>query len=56
MAAGTATESVEQGDKVTLRVIVDKERNQVVYAEAGKDFVDVLFSFITLPYNCKTRC
>ncbi|CAJ2670647.1 unnamed protein product [Trifolium pratense] len=49
MAAGTATESVEQGDKVTLRVIVDKGRNQVVYAEAGKDFVDVLFSFLTLP-------
>ncbi|MCH92677.1 DUF674 family protein, partial [Trifolium medium] len=55
MAADTATESVEQGDKVTLRVIVDKARNQVVYAEAGKDFVDVLFSFLTLPLGTIAR-
>ncbi|XP_045793450.1 uncharacterized protein LOC123888431 [Trifolium pratense] len=55
MAAGMASESVEQGDKVTLRVIVDKGRNQVVYAEAGKDFVDVLFSFLTLPLGTIAR-
>ncbi|WJX76560.1 hypothetical protein P8452_59966 [Trifolium repens] len=47
--------AAEQGDKVTLRVIVDKERNQVVYAEAGKDFVDVLFSFLTFPLGTIAR-
>jgi hypothetical protein len=36
-------------DKVTLKVMVDKEKNKVLYAEADKDFVDVLFSFLTLP-------
>jgi len=29
--------------------MVVKERSKVLYAEAGKDFVDVLFSFLTLP-------
>jgi hypothetical protein len=47
--------AAEQGDKVTLRVIVDIERNQVVYAEAGKDFVDVLFSFLTFPLGTIAR-
>ena len=42
-------------DKVTLRVMVDKERNKVLYAEAGKDFVDVLFSFLTLPLGTIAR-
>ncbi|GAU40128.1 hypothetical protein TSUD_162970 [Trifolium subterraneum] len=39
----------EQVDKVSIRVLVEKGKNKVVYAEAGKDFVDVLFSFLTLP-------
>jgi hypothetical protein len=33
-------------NKVTLRVMMNKERNKVMYAEAGKDFVDALFSFL----------
>ncbi|PNX74767.1 DUF674 family protein [Trifolium pratense] len=47
--------SAEHVDKVTLRVLVDKEKNKVVYAEAGKDFVDVLFSFLTLPLGTIAR-
>lgn len=35
--------------KVSLRLIIDEGRNKVVLAEAGKDFVEVLFSFLTLP-------
>lgn len=35
--------------KVYLRLVIDEEKNKVVLAEAGKDFVDVLFSFLTLP-------
>ncbi|RHN46341.1 hypothetical protein MtrunA17_Chr7g0241201 [Medicago truncatula] len=55
MAADIATESFEQGDKVTLRVLVDKQKSKVVYAEAGKDFVDALFSFLTLPLGTIAR-
>ncbi|XP_058761283.1 uncharacterized protein LOC131634649 [Vicia villosa] len=49
------TESTEPVDNVRLRVLVDKERKRVVYAEAGKDFVDVLFSFLTLPLGSIAR-
>ncbi|RHN46345.1 hypothetical protein MtrunA17_Chr7g0241251 [Medicago truncatula] len=41
--------SAEQVDKVSLRVVVLKEKNKVLFAEAGKDFVDVLLSFLSLP-------
>ena len=34
---------------IPLEVLVDKEKNNVVFAVAGKDFVDVLLSFLTLP-------
>ncbi|XP_024626724.1 uncharacterized protein [Medicago truncatula] len=35
--------------------MVDGKRNKVVYAEAGKDFVDALFSFLTLPLGTIAR-
>ncbi|KAE9618130.1 hypothetical protein Lalb_Chr03g0042911 [Lupinus albus] len=35
--------------QVTLKILVDVKKNEVVYAEAGKDFVDVLLSFLTFP-------
>lgn len=53
--ASTKSQSVEQGDKTCLRVLVDKERNRVLYAESGKDFVDVLFGFFTLPLGTIAR-
>ncbi|CAL0302654.1 unnamed protein product [Lupinus luteus] len=40
---------------VTLRILVDGKKNKVVYAEAGKDFVDVLLSFLTLPLGTIAR-
>ncbi|XP_028770581.1 uncharacterized protein LOC114727958 [Neltuma alba] len=40
---------------ISLRVVVDKEQNRVLYAEAGKDFVDILLSFLTLPLGTITR-
>lgn len=55
MAAGNATVSVEQIDKITLRVMLDKKENKVLYAEAGKDFVDALLSFFTLPLGTIVR-
>lgn len=39
----------------SLRLLVDKKKNKVVLAEAGKEFVDVLFSFLTLPMGTVVR-
>ncbi|GAU50821.1 hypothetical protein TSUD_177600 [Trifolium subterraneum] len=50
-----ATASDEQGDKVPIKVLVDKEKCKVLFAEATKDFVDVLFSFLTLPLGTIAR-
>ncbi|KAK7395223.1 hypothetical protein VNO78_15771 [Psophocarpus tetragonolobus] len=42
-------------EQVSLKLVVDKESNKVVFAEAGKDFVDVLFSFLTMPLGTIAR-
>lgn len=34
---------------VSLKLFMDKESNQVLFAEAGKEFVDFLFNFLALP-------
>ncbi|KAI3679630.1 hypothetical protein L2E82_51170 [Cichorium intybus] len=34
---------------VQLKVYVDKKKTKVMFAEAEEDFVDILFSFFTLP-------
>ncbi|CAL9214507.1 unnamed protein product [Arabidopsis halleri] len=39
----------------SLRLLVDKKKNKVVLAEAGKEFVDVLFRFLTLPMGTVVR-
>ncbi|XP_058741693.1 uncharacterized protein LOC131614082 [Vicia villosa] len=44
MATSTETE-----EYVLLKLLVNEETNKVVFAEAGKDFVDILCSFLTLP-------
>ncbi|CAA7061801.1 unnamed protein product [Microthlaspi erraticum] len=41
--------------KLTLRLVVDEEKNKVVLAEADRDFVDVLFSLVTLPMGTIVR-
>ncbi|CAA7038823.1 unnamed protein product [Microthlaspi erraticum] len=40
---------------IRLKLLVDKEKNKVVLAEVGKDFVDVLFSFLILPIGTIVR-
>ncbi|XP_058741677.1 uncharacterized protein LOC131614067 [Vicia villosa] len=40
---------------VSLKLLVNKDTNKVLFAEAGKDFVDVLFSFLTLPLGTIAR-
>ncbi|MCH85602.1 DUF674 family protein, partial [Trifolium medium] len=41
--------------QVPLKLLVNKETNKVLFAEAGKDFVDILFSFLTLPLGTIAR-
>ncbi|XP_058741705.1 uncharacterized protein LOC131614093 [Vicia villosa] len=48
--AATQTEAY-----VPLKLVVNKESNKVIFAEAGKDFVDVLFSFLTFPLGTIAR-
>ncbi|VVA99334.1 unnamed protein product [Arabis nemorensis] len=38
-----------------LKLLVDKEKKKVVLAKAGKDFVDVLFSFLLMPMETIVR-
>jgi hypothetical protein len=35
--------------KIRVKFLVDNEKRKVVFAESGKEFVDVLLSFLTLP-------
>ncbi|KAJ8615864.1 hypothetical protein MRB53_035236 [Persea americana] len=35
--------------EINLKLLVYKEKNQILYAESDKDFVDLLFSFLTTP-------
>ncbi|KAK9683406.1 hypothetical protein RND81_10G138500 [Saponaria officinalis] len=39
----------EQEKKMSLKLLVDKSANKVLFAEAGKDFVDFLFHIMSLP-------
>lgn len=34
---------------ISLKVLVDKEKKRVIFAECGHDLVDILFSFLTTP-------
>ncbi|RDY13667.1 hypothetical protein CR513_01376, partial [Mucuna pruriens] len=47
--------AIETKEQVTLKLMVIKVRNKVLFAEASKDFVDVLFSFLTLPLGTIAR-
>ncbi|KAI5391973.1 uncharacterized protein LOC127105903 [Lathyrus oleraceus] len=40
---------------ISLKVLVEKQRNKVVLVEATKDFVDTLFSFLSLPLGTIIR-
>lgn len=39
----------EQGITITLKLMVSKSKRMVCYAEAERDFVNLLFSFLTVP-------
>ncbi|KAI8021468.1 hypothetical protein LOK49_LG03G03389 [Camellia lanceoleosa] len=41
--------------KVSLKLLIDTKANKVLFAEAGKDFVDFLFNLLSLPVGTVTR-
>ncbi|KAJ7961312.1 DUF674 family protein [Quillaja saponaria] len=47
--------AANQAKFVPLRIFIDKEKNSVIFAEAGCEFVDILFSFMTIPLGTITR-
>ncbi|XP_045086190.1 uncharacterized protein [Aegilops tauschii subsp. strangulata] len=43
------------GQTVSVKLFIDKEKKRVLFAESDKDFVDILFSFLTLPLGAIVR-
>ncbi|KAK1398301.1 hypothetical protein POM88_008164 [Heracleum sosnowskyi] len=41
--------------QIPLKVLIHKEEKKVIFAEANGDFVDVLFSFLTMPLGTIVR-
>nr|XP_017245524.1 PREDICTED: uncharacterized protein LOC108217191 [Daucus carota subsp. sativus] len=35
--------------QISLKLLIDRNENKVIFGEAGKDFVDFLFHFLSLP-------
>ncbi|XP_031286230.1 uncharacterized protein LOC116144936 isoform X2 [Pistacia vera] len=45
----------EQAKAISLKALVDKENNRVIFVESDEDFTDVLFSFLTMPMGTIIR-
>ena len=41
--------------KVSLKLLIDRENQRVLCAEAGKDFIDFLFHILVLPLDLTFR-
>jgi hypothetical protein len=44
-----STPKPKAANSMTIKLMVNKRSRKILYAEAGKDFVDLLFSFLVLP-------
>ncbi len=47
--------SKESANLFRVQLLVQKSNKRVLYMEAGKDFVDVLFSFLMLPIGAAIK-
>lgn len=45
----------EKAEKLSLKLLVDTRANKLLFAEAGKDFVDFLFHILSLPIGTIIR-
>lgn len=41
---------------ISLKALVDKASKKVIFIESGNEFVDVLFSFLTIPMATIIKC
>ncbi|XP_045798278.1 uncharacterized protein LOC123892515 [Trifolium pratense] len=53
--AAAATNTTQTETSVSLKLLLNEESNKVLFAEAGKDFVDILCSFLTIPLGTIAR-
>jgi hypothetical protein len=53
--AAAATNTTETEEYVSLKLLLNENGNKVLFAEAGKDFVDILCSFLTMPLGTIAR-
>ncbi|XP_020577791.1 uncharacterized protein LOC110022956 [Phalaenopsis equestris] len=42
----------QANSKITLKLLIDARSNKVLFVEAGKEFIDFMFSLLTLPLGC----
>lgn len=49
MVPNSCESAQQRADLVRVQLLVQKSSKRVLYMEAGKDFVDMLFSFLMLP-------
>ncbi|CAN6236110.1 unnamed protein product [Urochloa humidicola] len=47
--------ATNEGPTIEVKLFVDKEKKKVLFAESDKEFVDVLFSFLTMPLGTIVR-
>ncbi|CAL5030269.1 unnamed protein product [Urochloa decumbens] len=47
--------ATNEGPTIEVKLFVDKEKKKVLFAESEKEFVDVLFSFLTMPLGTIVR-
>ncbi|XP_058095122.1 uncharacterized protein LOC131240717 [Magnolia sinica] len=48
-AEDIAIDKNDAGKKMSLKLLISKSKNRVLYAEATEDFLDLLFSFLSFP-------
>ena len=55
MAMATTATSNTETTTVKWKLMIDKRVNKVVFAEAEKDFVDILFNVLYMPFGSVAR-
>jgi hypothetical protein len=55
VSPNTSTMSKSEESTIEVKLFVDKEKRKVLFAESDKVFVDVLFSFLTMPLGTIVR-
>ncbi|XP_058741680.1 uncharacterized protein LOC131614071 [Vicia villosa] len=53
--AATTGATTQTEEHVSLKLLLNEKGNKVLFAEAGKDFVDILCSFLTMPLGTIAR-